>query len=64
MEKKKLEKIIGMLEPNEFSIDQKTIQNYCTDWRGIYKGKSDLIILAGRPSMGKTAFNYISTECN
>ena len=44
MEKKKLEKIIGMLEPNEFSIDQKTIQNYCTDWRGIYKGKSDLII--------------------
>ena len=44
MEKKKLEKIIGMLEPNEFSIDQRTIQNYCTDWRGIYKGKSDLII--------------------
>lgn len=42
--KEPLNNLLKMLEPNEFSSDKNIIENHCSDWRGIYKGKSNLII--------------------
>ncbi len=42
--KETLNKLLKILEPNEFSLDENIIKNHCLDWRGIYKGKSNLIV--------------------
>ena len=35
--------LLKMLKKNEYSTDQNIIENHCIDWRGKYKGSSDII---------------------
>ena len=35
--------LLQKMNKNEYSTDQETIQKFCIDWRGKYKGTSDLI---------------------
>ena len=44
MKKEKLKKLINILKPKEFSIDKEILKNHIIDWRGEYRGNSDLII--------------------
>ena len=42
--KKKITELIKILDPSEFSIAPEEIKKYNVDWRGVYIGKSNLVI--------------------
>ncbi len=35
--------LLKELKSSEYSLDKNTINNYCVDWRGKYKGSSEII---------------------
>ena len=35
--------LLKELKSSEYSLDKDTINNYCVDWRGKYKGSSEII---------------------
>ena len=42
--KKNISALIKILDPSEFSIDPKKLKKYNMDWRGVYVGKSNLVV--------------------
>jgi len=42
--KNKITELIKILDPSEFTIDPEKIKKYNVDWRGVYIGKSNLVI--------------------
>ncbi len=44
MKNRKLYKLICSLNPNEYSTDLDILKKHCIDWRGEFKGDSDLIL--------------------
>ncbi len=44
MKNKKLKKLISKLNSNEYSTDLEVLKKHCIDWRGEFRGDSDLII--------------------
>ena len=44
MKNKKLKKLISKLNSNEYSTDFEVLKKHCIDWRGEFRGDSDLII--------------------
>ena len=41
--KRNFNTLLQKMNKNEYSTDQETISKFCIDWRGKYKGTSDLI---------------------
>ncbi len=44
MKQQKYRNLLKMLDPSEFTLDKNLLIQHCTDWRGVYRGDSDLII--------------------
>ena len=39
----KFKSLFNRLNKTEYSTEKNIIENHCTDWRGKYKGTSDVI---------------------